>query len=1183
MTRAPGSVVGALAVFLARLEGGRGRQRLPAVHPAAARDRRRPLRHGRGPTARSGRTSSTTLVEVALGFVRRGRVRRSSSATRSRAAPLVERLLSPYLVAAQATPILALAPLLALWFGPGLLEQGRDLLAHRVLPGRHRDDGRDPLGRRRGCSSSAEPPRDPAPDPDHARDPGRPADILGGLRVGVTLAVVGAIVGEWAGADRGLGVLINLARGSLFDIPLMFATLLTIALRRDRALPRRRRSSSAGWSAPDESSTRHARRSPCRPRSRSRSSSCSSLGAARRRVRERRRRLTATVASRHRPPVGRRRAIDGAVGHRPSRSSWSSGSATSRASSSRRSTSPTRTATTRTPASRSSSRTRSTRTSSRSSAQGAIDVGISRRDQRHPGGQPGHPDQVRGDDLRQVPLDRLRQGVVGDRDGRRPRRARSSASPGGTARRWIMLQALLASAGLTPDDLDDRRVPRLRPGRRGRAGRGRRRDRVRQQRAGPARADRRGGRRSCAIDDITPLPGPGLIAGVVDARGEARRDRRVRRGDPAGDGGDRRGPRGRARGGDHGGPGAGDAPARRRRPSWTRRSSRGPGPVQAGATASARIDPGGWTASIDVPDRARARARTRSPSTTCSDPGLLTRRRLTGRCSAGSDPAATRRSWWLREALAAEAAADPGSPTPPRRCAARSRPTSSILGGGYTGPVDRAARRRSSRPDARIVLLEADICGGGPSGRNGGFVTGWWDELPTLVERYGEAGALAIARAMDGAVDEIGRVVRRRTAWTPGTRRPGSLSVSAAPAQDGEWRRGRRGVPGARGGRPLRRADAADEVAARVALTGAPRRRVHAGRGDRPAGDPGPRPASGRSSSVASTIHEGTRASSSTASGRAGSAAVGAGRAASARRGRAGRPVRVRTTSAGGRRRGPRRLRGRRPQRLGGGVAVVRPPARDVVELHRADRADPGPPRRRSAGPAARASPTRGSRSTTCARPVTAGSPSAVAAAGPGSAAGSARRSPTTRAPASRAAAGLRRLFPSLRDVRIEDAWGGPIDISADHLPSFASLPGRPIHYAHGYSGNGVGPSLVAGRLLAGLGAGGARRATTPSLAPAALVGGRPRAFPPEPFRYLGARVVREAIVRREAAEERGERRVAGAARGHAAAAAAGLPPLARLSGVDVRGPADDRPDRRRMSPPPHALRARHGPCRSLR
>ena len=42
--------------------------------------------------------------------------------------------------------------------------------------------------------------------------------------------MIGAIVGEWAGGESGLGVLINIARGSLFDIPLMFATLLTLAL-----------------------------------------------------------------------------------------------------------------------------------------------------------------------------------------------------------------------------------------------------------------------------------------------------------------------------------------------------------------------------------------------------------------------------------------------------------------------------------------------------------------------------------------------------------------------------------------------------------------------------------------------------------------------------------------------------------------------------------------------------------------------------------------------------------------------------------------------------------------------------------------------------------------------------------------------------------------------------------------
>ncbi len=54
--------------------------------------------------------------------------------------------------------------------------------------------------------------------------------ILGGMRVGITLAVIGAIIGEWAGGDQGLGVLINISRGSLFDIPLMFATLATLAL-----------------------------------------------------------------------------------------------------------------------------------------------------------------------------------------------------------------------------------------------------------------------------------------------------------------------------------------------------------------------------------------------------------------------------------------------------------------------------------------------------------------------------------------------------------------------------------------------------------------------------------------------------------------------------------------------------------------------------------------------------------------------------------------------------------------------------------------------------------------------------------------------------------------------------------------------------------------------------------------
>src|SRR2546430_10785027 len=44
-------------------------------------------------------------------------------------------------------------------------------------------------------------------------------------------------------------------------------------------------------------------------------------------------------------------------------------------------------------------------------------------------------------------------------------------------------------------------------------------------------------------------------------------------------------------------------------------------------------------------------------------------------------------------------------------------------------------------PHLGIVILEQDICGGGPSGRNGGFASGWWDELPGLVALYGAEGA----------------------------------------------------------------------------------------------------------------------------------------------------------------------------------------------------------------------------------------------------------------------------------------------------------------------------------------------------------------------------------------------------------------------------------------------------------
>jgi NitT/TauT family transport system permease protein len=171
----------------------------------------------------------TTLVEVLLGFAIGAGLALVTGVLLARSR-LAERLLSPYLVAAQATPILALAPLIVLWFGTGLLSKlvittlivffpvaVATMVGIRSVDPRLLEMARSFRATGWQVVTRVEVPA------------ALPA-ILGGMRVGVTLAVIGAIVAEWAGGETGLGVLINVARGSLFDIPLMFATLVTLAL-----------------------------------------------------------------------------------------------------------------------------------------------------------------------------------------------------------------------------------------------------------------------------------------------------------------------------------------------------------------------------------------------------------------------------------------------------------------------------------------------------------------------------------------------------------------------------------------------------------------------------------------------------------------------------------------------------------------------------------------------------------------------------------------------------------------------------------------------------------------------------------------------------------------------------------------------------------------------------------------
>lgn len=139
----------------------------------------------------------------------------------------LERALSPYLVASQAVPLVAIAPLLVIWFGPGMFSKVLicalivffPVLVNTVV----------------GVRAV------PAPLYDlmhslHAKQsqvllklevPAALPIFLGGLRIGATLSVIGAVVGEFVGSDRGLGFLINVGRGQ-YDTALVFVAIFVL-------------------------------------------------------------------------------------------------------------------------------------------------------------------------------------------------------------------------------------------------------------------------------------------------------------------------------------------------------------------------------------------------------------------------------------------------------------------------------------------------------------------------------------------------------------------------------------------------------------------------------------------------------------------------------------------------------------------------------------------------------------------------------------------------------------------------------------------------------------------------------------------------------------------------------------------------------------------------------------------
>ena len=143
--------------------------------------------------------------------------------------PLLERLLAPYIVASQSVPVVAIAPLLVIWFGSGRLSKVLicalivffPVLVNTVVGIRSVEEDLRDLMRSLGAN--------PWQTFKMLEAPAALPVLLGGLKISVTLSVIGAVVGEFVGADQGLGFLINQARG-LFNTSLVFVAVLALVV-----------------------------------------------------------------------------------------------------------------------------------------------------------------------------------------------------------------------------------------------------------------------------------------------------------------------------------------------------------------------------------------------------------------------------------------------------------------------------------------------------------------------------------------------------------------------------------------------------------------------------------------------------------------------------------------------------------------------------------------------------------------------------------------------------------------------------------------------------------------------------------------------------------------------------------------------------------------------------------------
>jgi glycine/D-amino acid oxidase-like deaminating enzyme len=438
-------------------------------------------------------------------------------------------------------------------------------------------------------------------------------------------------------------------------------------------------------------------------------------------------------------------------------------------------------------------------------------------------------------------------------------------------------------------------------------------------------------------------------------------------------------------------------------------------------------------------------------------------------------------SWWFADVMARDGETSPS-------LSGEITVDVAVVGGGYTG-LWTALALKARKPSLSIALIEAKLCGSGASGKNGAKVHGYWASLAGMSKSIGDDAALAVARAGTLAQDGI-----RAFATAPGRdvwwREAGNVRVSASPAQDAKIASyvdtaRRLSVPET--ARPLTEAEIAGYCRSPVFRAGV-------------------------------FLQEGANIHPARLVRALRKAVIDAGVL-----------LYENTPMIGLDKGSPNRVRVARGQIIARDVVLA-----TNVELARerlirphvtvfssfALMTEPAPEKLQAMGWTGDQGISDMRMFVHYFRKTIDGRVLMGSGSGPISYDGDTTSPRLTQDSASalRAERGLRRLLPGLNDVKVAKAWGGPIDISADRLPFFKTMPGTRVHYACGYSGHGVNPTYIGGQCLASLVLDEKDMWSSLPLCTRDVP-----SLPPEPFRYYGGRAIRRAVLACEDAEERNQ------------------------------------------------------------